>query len=149
MNSEQLTRQAEGHVAFRKGLLIVNACGYVAWIGSRGLAHAEAFGLDPSTWDLVHNLSMPVWVISLVLIFAQSAILKRNRDMAALVDDERSIEKKHLAFKGGYWVLLVAVAMVYAATFFAPDLDMRTYMPLLLAAGVAAPAFIVTFFSKD
>lgn len=149
MDSERLTRRAETHVMLRKGLLIVNALAYIGWIGSQGLAHAGAFGLGSSTWDIVRNLSMPVWGITLLLILMQIALLKRNRDVAALVDDERSAERKHLAFQGGYWVLLVAVAALYAATFFAPGLDMRTFLPLLLAAGVAAPAFTATVFGAD
>jgi hypothetical protein len=148
MDSERLARQAEGHVALRKGLMIVNALAYIGWIGSQGLAHADAVGGAP-VWELVRNVSVPVWMISLVLILVQAAVLKRNHDVAALVDDERSAGKTALAFKGGYWVLLVAVAGLYAATFLLPDLDMRTFMPLLLAAGVAAPAFTVTFFGKD
>ncbi|MBP2158439.1 MULTISPECIES: hypothetical protein [Asticcacaulis] len=149
MDSEQLARRAEKHVALRKGLMIVNALAYIGWIGSQGLAQSDAFGVPPSTWEIVRHLAMPVWAVSLLLILAQYAMLKRNRAVAVLVDDERSKEKTALAFQGGYWVLLVAVASVYAATFFEPDLDMRTFMPLLLAAGVAAPAFTVTFFGKD
>ncbi len=149
MDSEQLARRAERHVALRKGLMIVNALAYIGWIGSEGLAHADALGLGPSFWGQVSNVSKPVWAISFALIMLQAVMLKRNRDIAVLVDDERSKEKTALAFQGGYWVLLVAVAGLYAATFVAPGLDMRTFMPLLLAAGVAAPAFSVTFFGKD
>jgi hypothetical protein len=149
MDSERLMQRAETHAAVRKGLMIVNALAYIGWIGSQGLAQAAAFGLGASTWSVIGNASVPIWAISLALIFIQLAMLKRNRDVAALVDDERSAGKKALAFQGGYWVLLVAVAGLYTATFFAPDLDMRTFMPLLLAAGVAAPAFTITFFAAD
>lgn len=149
MDNERLMRRAEMHVALRKGLMIVNALAYIGWIGSQGLAQSESFGLPPLIWEIIRNLAMPVWAVSLLLILGQYAMLKRNRDIAVLVDDERSKEKTALAFQGGYWVLLVAVAGLYAATFFVPGLDMRTVMPLLLAAGVAAPAFTVTFFGKD
>jgi hypothetical protein len=149
MDNERLMRRAETQVAIRKALMVVNALAYIGWIGSQGLAHAEAFGLSPSTWDVVRNLSMPVWGICLILILAQFAMLKRNRDVAVLVDDERNREKTALAFKGGYWALLVAVAGLYTLSFFAPNLDMRTFMPLVLAAGVAAPIFAVTFFGRD
>ena len=149
MDNERLMRRAETHVALRKGLMIVNALAYIGWIGSRGLAHAEAFGISAPVWEIVRNLSMPVWAISLLLILAQVSALKRNRDIATLVDDERSAAKTNLAFKSGYVVLLIAVACLYAATFVVPDLDMQTFLPLLLAAGVTAPAFAATFFGGD
>lgn len=149
MDSEQLAQRAERHVALRKGLMIVNALAYIGWIGSRGLAHVEAFGIGAAAWNIVRNLSMPVWLVSLLLIFTQISALKRNRDIATLVDDERSAAKTHLAFKSGYMVLLFAVAALYAAAIVWPGLDMQTFLPLLLAAGVTAPAFAATFFGGD
>ena len=149
MDNERLARRAETHVAIRKGLLIINALSYIGWVGLEGLAHAKAFGLSLAVWDMIRNLSRPIWAISFFLILAQSVMLKRNRDLAVLVDDERSGARKNLAYMGGYWILLLATSGLYLAAVLTPGLDMRTFMPLMLGIGVAAPIFAVTFFGRD
>lgn len=147
MDSERLMRRAETHVALRKGFMVVNAVAYIGWMTSLALPGTDL--LTAAEWEMVRNISRYVWLLSLVVICTQFGMLKRNRDLAVLVDDERSSEKTALAFKGGYWVLLVAVAVLYLASLLTPAMDMRTFMPLLLAAGVSAPTFAVIFFGKD
>ncbi|MGZ3298356.1 MAG: hypothetical protein ACXU8U_05890 [Asticcacaulis sp.] len=146
MDNDRLMKQAEGYIALRRVLLIVNALGYIAWIGSEGLGHLGNLSVDPHTLSLVKLVAQPIWVLSLLGIFGVMARLRKRRDIAGLVDDERTRALSGWSFKAGYWVLLISIAGVYAANFFM-TIDVRLVAPLLLALGVATPSltYAVTY----
>lgn len=145
MDNEQLVRRAETHSRLRRILLVANALTYVAWLAAQGLEHAQAFGLSPATWSMLKSFTMVAWVISLTILCAQISHLRRHRALGALVDDERQLQTKAVAFQTGYWVLLVIVAALYLVSFFDVDVDVRTVLPFLLAAGVAVPGLTIAF----
>ncbi len=136
-NTDRLMREAAGQALLRRTLLVVNAASYVAWIGSIWLMHVGT--IDPGALSLVQTIAWPVWLISLFGILAGMVYMRRRRDIAGLVDDERTVGLAATAFKTGYWVLLVAVAGVYAGSFFT-TIDVRLVAPVLLALGVATPS---------
>lgn len=146
-SNEQLARRAETHAVLRKGFMVINALAYIGWMTSLALGGSDL--LSTGLWEAVRNLSRTVWLISLILIVTQLGLLRRKPALARLVDDERSARNTHLAYRVGYFVLLVAIAAVYLATFYVAGLSLSVVMPLLLAAGVTAPAFAVTFFGAD
>ena len=136
-DTDKLIKQAHSHAVLRRVLLIVNGLSYLAWIGSRGAAFA---GLaDDRLVSLISNLAWPLWLISLVGILWTMARLRKRRDIAGLVDDERTVGLASTAFKTGYWLLLIGIAAVFAASYFV-SIDVRAVMPVLLALGVAAPS---------
>ncbi len=137
-DAEKLLKQAEGMAGLRRGLLIVNALSYAVWIGSTGLQHI-ATGIPPQTLNLVGMAAWPLWLISLLGIFWTMMHLAKRRDIAGLVDDERTVGLTKRAFQAGYWVLILAVAGAYATSFFV-TIDMQAAAPFLLALGVAAPS---------
>ena len=136
-DADKLLKQAQSHVALRRVLLVVNGLSYVMWIGSRGLGFAG--GVDPGLLSAIGMIAWPVWLVSLLAIFWTMARLRKRHDIAGLVDDERTVGLTGTAFKAGYWVLLIGVAAVFAASYVLP-IDVRAVMPVLLALGVAAPS---------
>lgn len=137
-DTEKLLKQAEGMAGLRRVLLIVNALSYVVWIGSTGVQHLDT-GIPPQIVGLTGMLAWPVWLVSLLGIFWTMAHLAKRRDIAGLVDDERTAGLTKKAFQAGYWALILALAGVYAASYFIP-IDVQTAAPFLLALGVAAPS---------
>ncbi|WP_443747403.1 hypothetical protein [Asticcacaulis solisilvae] len=137
-DTEKLLKRAEGMAGLRRGLMVVNALTYVMWIGSTGLQHVDT-GLAPQTLNLIGLAAWPVWLASLLGILWTMRHLAKHRDIAGLVDDERTVGLTKRSFQAGYWVLLLAVAGLYTASFFVP-IDVRMAAPILLALGVAAPS---------
>lgn len=148
MDNEQLLRRAESHQTWRRVFLVINGLAYIGWIGSEGMAHANAFGLGEGVWNLVKTLSWPVWLVSLCIIFWQMRHLFKNREIGAMVDDERTEKLSARSFQVGYWTLLVAITGLYTASYFVDGIDVRTVVPMLLAAGVTVPAFTYAFFHE-
>lgn len=137
-DNEILLRQAEAHAVARRLLMIVNALSYIAWIGAFGLSQS-GHGFDGHLLGLVQALSFPVWLVSLLAIFWTIRRLRQRRDIAGLIDDERTVRVSGRSFQVGYWGLLLAITGLFAASFFIP-LDVRLVAPFLLALGVAAPS---------
>ncbi len=136
-DGDKLLKQAQSHAALRRVLLVVNGLSYLVWIGSRGLGFAGS--VDPGLLAAMGMIAWPVWLVSLLGIFWTMARLRKRRDIAGLVDDERTVGLAGTAFKAGYWVLLVGIAAVFAVSYFV-SIDVRAVMPVLLALGVAAPS---------
>lgn len=135
-DNERLIQQAEQAGGLRRLFLIGQAVGYIGWIGSQGLS---ALGLDPHILTIVQNLCWPLWLFCL---FATIWLMRRtakNQQLAALLDDERTSGLTKTVFQTSYWVLLIAVALVYAATF-VTEVDIRAIAPILLSLGVAIPS---------
>ncbi|MCA1935493.1 MAG: hypothetical protein LDL37_08575 [Asticcacaulis sp.] len=141
VDNEKRIEQAERQRLWRRLLLAINGVTYFAWIGSQGLHQTGLFGWSPQQWSLIQTLSWPIWATSLAGVFVQMAWLRRNRQVTRLIDDERTAYVTRYAYQGGYWGLLLAVAAVYAATFFT-QVDARVVLPLLLATGVTLNSFI-------
>jgi len=137
-DNDKLLKQAEGMAGLRRGLLIVNALSYVLWIGSRGLQYIDA-GIPEDAVNLAGMVAWPIWLISLLGIFWTMMHLAKRRDLAGLVDDERTAGLTKRAFQVGYWALLAAVTGLYITSYFVA-IDIRTAAPFLLALGVAAPS---------
>ena len=135
-DNERLIQQAEQAGGLRRLFLIGQAVGYIGWIGSQGLS---ALGLDPHILTIVQNLCWPLWLVSLLATFWLMRRTAKNRQLAVLLDDERTSGLTKTVFQTSYWVLLTAVALVYAATFVA-EVDIRVIAPILLSLGVAVPS---------
>ena len=138
-NTQNLMKKAEGYVQWRRITLVINALAYVGWIGSTGLGFLPGVAIDPALLRLVSAISWPIWLLSLLGIFAQMAYARKHRDIAALADDERTVGYTKTAFQTGYWLLLIGLALVYAASYFT-QLDVKAVIPFMLALGVAAPS---------
>lgn len=137
--NEKLLQQAEGQANLRRLLLVINAASYVVWIGSRSLTALGSSSLDPGLLSTVQMAAWPVWLVSLVGLLWAMARLRKRRDIAGLVDDERTTGLSARSFQVGYWVLLVGAAAVYTASFFI-TVDVKLVAPALVALGVAAPS---------
>lgn len=135
-DNERLIQQAERAGGLRRLFLIGQTIGYIGWIGSHGLA---ALGLDPHILTIVQNLCWPLWLVSLLATFWLMWRTAKNQQLAALLDDERTSGLTKTVFQTSYWVLLVAVALVYTATFVI-EVDIRAVAPILLSLGVAVPS---------
>ena len=135
-DNDRLIRQAEQVGGLRRLFLIGQAVGYIGWIGSRGLT---ALGLDPHILTIVQNLCWPLWLVSLLATFWLMRRTAKNHQLAALLDDERTSGLTKTVFQTSYWVLLIAIALVYAATFVS-EVDIRAVAPILLSLGVAVPS---------
>ena len=135
-DNELLIQQAEQAGGLRRLFLIGQAVGYIGWIGSQGLS---ALGLDPHILTIVQNLCWPLWLVSLLATFWLMRRTAKNQQLAALLDDERTSGLTKTVFQTSYWVLLIAVALVYAATF-VTEVDIRAIAPILLSLGVAVPS---------
>lgn len=135
-DNERLIQQAEQAGGLRRLFLIGQAVGYIGWIGSQGLS---ALGLDPHILTIVQNLCWPLWLVSLLATFWLMRRTAKNQQLAALLDDERTSGLTKTVFQTSYWVLLIAVALVYAATF-VTEVDIRAIAPILLSLGVAVPS---------
>jgi len=146
-DTDKLLKQAEGIAGLRRGLMVVNALSYVAWIGSTGLQHAGT-GLPPQSLALAGMIAWPAWLVSLLGILWTMKHLASRRDIAGLVDDERTAGLTKRAFQAGYWALLLAVTGLYAASYFVP-IDIKTAAPFLLALGVAAPSLTYAFLYRS
>ena len=146
-DAEKLLKQAEALAGLRRGLMIVNALSYIAWIGATGLQHVDT-GLAPQTLGLVGTAAWPVWLVSLLGILWTMMHLARRRDIAGLVDDERTANLTSRAFQAGYWALLLAVSGLYAASYFIA-VDIKVAAPFLLALGVAAPSLTYAFLYRS
>lgn len=136
MSDDRLIRQAEQVGGLRSLFLIGQAVGYIGWIGSRGLT---IMGLEPHTLTIVQNLCWPLWLVCLLATFWLMRRTAQNRQLAVLLDDERTSGLTKTVFQTSYWILLVAVALVYAATFIT-EVDIRAVAPILLSLGVAVPS---------
>lgn len=137
--NDMLMKQAESHSALRRLFLAIQAVAYIGWIGSRALAFTGTNLVDPATLTLVQTVCWPVWLVGLLATFWLMRKTARNRQLAALVDDERTVRLAGTVFQVAFWVLLVAVALVYAATY-VTTVDARAVMPILLSLGVAVPS---------
>ncbi|MDV6329226.1 hypothetical protein [Asticcacaulis sp. 201] len=137
--NERLIKQAEHMGGLRRLLLIGQAVGYIGWIGSRGLGYVQGLSIDPLVLMVVQNLCWPLWMVSLLASLWLMRRTTKNRQLSALLDDERTAELTKKVFQIGYWVLLIALALVYASTFLT-DVDIRAIAPILLSLGVAAPS---------
>ena len=135
-DNERLIQQAERVGGLRRLFLIGQAVGYIGWIGSQGFS---ALGLDPHILIIVQNLCWPLWLVSLLATFWLMWRTAKNQQLAALLDDERTSGLTKTVFQTSYWVLLVAVALVYTATFVI-EVDIRAVAPILLSLGVAVPS---------
>ena len=137
-DNELLLRQAEGVTTWRRLLLVVNALTYAAWIGVFGVSISGAhIALPP--WALIAAVVCAVvWMLSMIGIFLGIRALKRNRALAGLVDDERTVGLRGRAVQAGYWVVLIAIAILYGLAGFVP-LDIKLVLPALIALGVAVP----------
>ncbi len=138
-DTQNLMKKAEGYVQWRRALLVINALAYIGWIGATGLTYLPAVAIDPGMLNLISAVCWPVWLLSLLGIFAQVAYARKHRDISALADDERTVGYTKTAFQTGYWLLLTGLALVYAASYFTP-LDVKAVIPFMLALGVAAPS---------
>ncbi|WKL56461.1 hypothetical protein Q1W73_12265 [Asticcacaulis sp. ZE23SCel15] len=138
-DNDRLIQQAERLGHLRRLFLIGQAVGYIGWIGSSGLEYVRAPLIDPFILKFVQNMCWPLWLVSLLatlLLMRRTAI---DRQLGALLDDERTSGLIKSVFQTSYWVLLIAVALVYAATFVA-EVDIRAIAPVLLSIGVAVPS---------
>ena len=138
-DTQVLMKKAEGFVRWRRGVLVLNALAYVGWIGGAGLSHLGVVAIDNGLLGLISTVSLVVWIVSLMTIFAQMNYARRHREISRLADDERTVTYTKTAFQTGYWLLLIALGCAYAASYFT-DLDIKAVVPFLLALGVAAPS---------
>lgn len=138
-DTQLLMKKAEGYVQWRRSLLVVNALAYIGWIGSTGMGYLHTVAIEPSVLNLVAMICWPIWLLSLLGIFAQMRYGRKHGEISRLADDERTVSYTKTAFQTGYWLLLVALAGVYAASYFI-ELDIKAVIPFMLALGVAAPS---------
>ncbi len=137
-DNEALLRQAEGAATWRRLLLIVNALSYVAWVGVFAV-NVSGIHLSLPPWaNIAAFACAAVWLFSMLAILWNIRGLKRNRALAGLLDDERTVGLRGRAFQTGYWVLLFATAILYGVAGFV-HLDIRLVLPALVALGVAVP----------
>lgn len=137
--SDLLLKQARSHALARRLLLAVNAASYIAAVGAQGLLAIKGGVFDTHLLDTVRWTAWPLWTLSLIAIFWTMARLRKRTDLVGLVDDERTVQMAGLAFKAGYWALLLGVTVALAVNCIVP-LDLGVVAPLLLALGVAAPS---------
>lgn len=138
-DTDILMKQAENHGALRRLFLAVQAVAYLGWIGSQGLAFFGVPGIDPAVLRLVQMACWPIWLVALLATFWLMRRTAKNRQLALLVDDERTVALVGKVFQTAYWVLLVALAAVYAATY-VTTIEVRAVMPILLSVAVAVPS---------
>ncbi len=137
--NDRLIQQAEWAGGLRRLFLTGQAVAYIGWIGSQGAAHIPALNIDPIVLNLIQTVCWPIWLVSLLATFWLMRRTAKNRQVSALLDDERTVGLTKTVFQASYWVLLVAVALVYAATFIS-EVDIRAIAPILLSLGVAVPS---------
>ncbi len=135
-DNEKRLRRAEGLAALRRLLLAVNAVAYFGWIGVKALDFIPRIAVTNTQVALVQMILGPVWLVSLVgLVFTMTW----RRDVRVLIDDERTAKLTLRAFQAGYGVLLLAISVLYAATFAGYRLNILGVLPVLLSLGVAVP----------
>jgi len=138
-DNEKLLRQAEGLAGYRRVMLVVNALSYTAWVVSFALGQTGMGDLPPRLLTMIGLAAFPVWLISLIALVWGIRRLARDKALGALIDDERTRDLTKRAFQAGYWALLLALAGLYAVSYFT-DINIRLIVPFLLAFGVAAPS---------
>jgi hypothetical protein len=138
-DNDRLVQQAEQMGGLRRLFLIGQGVGYAGWIGSRSLQFINGLAIDPLFLTLVQNLCWPLWLFSLLATLWVMRRTAKNHQLGALLDDERTAGLIKTVLQTSYWVLLIAVALVYAATFIT-DVDIRLVAPILVSLGVAVPS---------
>jgi hypothetical protein len=146
-SNDHLIQQAERMGGLRRLFLIGQAIGYIGWIGSRSLQFINGLAIDPLALTLVQNLCWPLWLFSLVATLWLMRRTAKNRQLGALLDDERTAGLMKTVFQTSYWVLLIAVALLYAVTF-VTDVDIRAVAPILVSLGVAVPSLTYACFYR-
>ena len=146
-DNEALLKKAEGVAGFRRVLLIINALAYFAWIGATGLERGHV-DIDGGILKLTQVVAGAVWLISLVALFVAMAKLRQRKDIAGLVDDERTQGLTARCFQMGYWALLLGVTGVYTASYLM-EVDVKLIAPFLLALGVAVPPLTFAFLYRS
>ena len=137
-DNEVLLKQAEGVAVRRRVLLVINAATYAAWVGVFAVSVSGIHYVFPF-WAVAAAVACAVvWVLSMIAILSGIRSLKRNRALAGLVDDERTCAVTARSHQAGFWVLLAAIAILYAVAGFVP-LNIRLVLPALIALGVAVP----------
>lgn len=143
MNNEKKLRHAEAFANFRRLLLTVNALAYMLWVGPQAGYFFGWFASIDSANQVIAPIAMiagPIWLISLLLILAMIFYLYRRRDLAGLIDDERTKNLTKRAFQAGYFTLLIIIALSYALCFFGKMPNILALLPILLSIGVAVPS---------
>ncbi len=138
-DNDRLIQQAERVGGLRRLFLIGQAVGYIGWIGSRSFQFINGLAIDPFILTIVQNLCWPLWLFSLLATLWLMHRTAKNRQLGPLLDDERTAGLIKTVFQTSYWVLLIAVALVYAATF-VTEVDIRAVAPILVSLGVAVPS---------
>ncbi len=137
-DNEALMQQAEGAAAWRRFMLVINTITYVAWVAVFGIRVSGANIPLPVWANIAAVACAVVWGLSMIGILWDVRRLKRNRAMAGLLDDERTVALRGRAFQTGYWVLVAALAILYGLAGFVP-LETRLVLPALIALAVAVP----------
>ena len=138
--NEKLLKQAEGFGALRRLLMLINALSYMVWIGAQAIVFFPEMHVSMQQTALIQMVAGPIWLISLIAIFATIFYLVRRSDLRRLVDDERTQNLNLRAFQAGYLVLLLAIAGAYALCFIGKTPNPGALLPILLSLGVAVPS---------
>ena len=137
-DNEILMQQAESAAAWRRFLLVINTISYVAWVAVFAIRVSGAHIALPPWANVAAVACAAIWLFSMVGILWDIRRLKRNRALAGMLDDERTIGLRGRAFQTGYWVLVAALAILYGLAGFVP-LETRLVLPALIAMAVAVP----------
>jgi uncharacterized membrane protein len=82
---------------------------------------------------------MLAWGAGLLTLLVTGGLTRRDQRVREILEDELTKAHRRNALMSGFWVMLIAVAVIYAVSLFTP-IAFNQVAPILLVAAVAVPA---------
>ena len=122
----------------RRRLLVVMAIAFIVWQLAGLQMFSDFAGGDSHLTSFVSLLAFAVWAVTLILLMHQRGVKGAPPEARAALNDELVQQNRMRAFRTGYWVMLIAAAVVFTASLFV-KVEGNVAAQLILVAGVAGP----------
>ncbi|MDE2181476.1 MAG: hypothetical protein KGJ78_00490 [Alphaproteobacteria bacterium] len=148
MSQVGLERQVRRALRQRWWLMLAYVVGWFVW---------QILAIEPvARWAVstgvpvlaVQGVGFGAWFLSLLLTFRFIAVMRRNRAIAGILNDELAVANRRRCWTLGYFAFLLAlVPAVVAAAFQVVDALAVTQMLMMVAVSVPMLAFV--WFERD
>jgi len=135
-HSSDIAAQVYRLQRWRLILLSLSAAAFLIWISIDLWSPMVPGGKRAG--EIVCAGAFLVWIGALAGMLSNRGGLLRHQIVRAVLNDELTLAHRRTALLAGYWLLLVALAIVYAWSSFQP-LATRNVVAVLLGVAVAIP----------
>jgi len=148
MATHSLEKQAVQIARRRWWLMLAYLISWFLW---------QAFMLEPvRALPVLHGVPVvaiglgawAVWMVTLLLLFAFMARVRRDRRLSGMLNDELSAANRRRCFSAGYFALLFALAAAMVVATFR-WVDSLTLVQMLMMVAVSVPLLSFVWLERD